>query len=269
VDQLDVAAHQVHERANAFLIAARALPDIATPAAASAESWGMPDLGASGAEGSLTQQVLRARDLVRNLARDGAYQQAHAVYELAEQAYLASGRLSQLISQGAAPGQPASERATQAQLGELRTLSEVLTQLGYVAQSARQQTGTQLGALEAALDQIGTLTVRAVGREASPAWLGAAPGTPPVDLVRLAGAFAHDVGALARQILHISAEMREGLTPFRLEAGPGGDLGQFGQMGQMGQFGPVSGPNQPPLLDAGGPAPYRPRWDAPPPSRWD
>jgi hypothetical protein len=102
-----------------------------------------------------------------------------------------------------------------------------------------------------------------------------------VDLTRLSAAFANDVAALARQILHVSAEMREGLVPFRLEAGPGGDLGQFGPgqfgapaqpswpMGQMGQFGPPSGPRQPPLLDSSPDrGAYRPRWDAPPPPAW-
>jgi hypothetical protein len=197
---------------------------------------------------------------VRDLTRDGAYQQAHTVYELAEQAYLAAGRLAQLITQ-AAPG----ERAIQAQLAELRTLSEVLSQLGYAAQGARQQTGAQVGALESALDQIGTLAVRTVARDVSPAWLGAAPGTPPVDLARLSGAFATDVAALAQQILHISSEMREGMTNFRFETGPGGEMGQFGPMGQYGQFGPVSGPGQSPMLGTGGDrGAYRPRWDAPP-----
>jgi methyl-accepting chemotaxis protein len=286
VDQLDVVAHQVHERANAFVLAARTLPGT-TPAAAGAESWAMPDLGDSRAggasDGSLTQQVLRARDLARDLGREGGYQQAHTIYELAEQAYLAAGRLTQLIGQSAQGMPPgvADERGTQAQLAELRGLSEVLSQLGFAAQSARQQTGTDFGALDAALDQIGSLAARQVSREAAPQWLGAAPGTPPVDLTRLSAAFANDVAALARQILHVSAEMREGLVPFRLEAGPGGDLGQFGPgqfgapaqpswpMGQMGQFGPPSGPRQPPLLDSSPDrGAYRPRWDAPPPPAW-
>jgi methyl-accepting chemotaxis protein len=265
VDQLDVAAHQVYERASAFLIAARALPDLGASGVARGEAWAMPDLAASGEEGtaSLTQQVLRARELVRDLSRDGASQQAHAVYELAEQAYQAAGRLGQLITQAGA-----GERATQAQLAELRTLSEVLSQLGYLAQLARQQAGEQFGALESTLDQIGTLAVRAVGREAAPAWLGAAPGTPPVDLARLSGAFATDVAALARQVLHISQEMRDGLTNFRLESGPGGEMGQFGPMGPYGQFGPVSGPGQSPMLGTSGErGAYHPRWDVSGPPR--
>jgi methyl-accepting chemotaxis protein len=313
VDQLDVVAHQVHERAHAFVLAARTLPAPAAPAPASADSWSMPGLADSRAggasDGSLTQQVLRARDLVRDLGREGGYQQAHTIYELAEQAYLAAGRLAQLISQSAQGTSPgvADERGTQAQLAELRGLSEVLSQLGFAAQAARQQTGTGFSDLEAALDQIGSLAVRQVSREAAPQWLGGAPnhpGTPPVDLARLSAAFANDVAALARQILNISVEMREGLTPFRLEAGSAGEMGQFGapalpsqfgpgaqmgvlgqpgqpwpmgqsapswpgsQAGQMGQFGPLSGPRQPSMPDANPGRASRPRWDAPAPPSW-
>ncbi len=118
----------------------------------------------------------RARELIREMARDGAYQQAHTALDLAEHAYLSAGRLSQPITSAVQQGMLGpGDRFLQAQMAELRTLGDLLTRLGYASQAMQKYSGTQLGELDATLDQIASAVWRLPDLSEAPAGSAATP----------------------------------------------------------------------------------------------
>lgn len=246
VDQLDIVGRQEYERAETFLAATRQIAQVAGAPSQPAGGMfpfthGMAFAGqplAPGAVGVLDDQIARARELVREVATTGSQQHARAVLDLAEQAYLSAGRLNHLITSAMSERPVGSDdRAMRAQVSEVRTLSSILARLGADAQAVQKSSGTRLLELDAALDRlavaVGSGSVLPAG-----APLGTIGSAQADDLVRLAGAFAQDVAALARQTLIITQEMRTSLSPFRLEAGEQGDTMLFAP--SLGPQGPMA-----------------------------
>src|SRR5260221_13118711 len=100
------------------------------------------------------RNMWRARELIREMARDGAYQQAHTALDLAEQAYLSAGRLSQQITPAVQQGMLApGDRFLQAQMAELRTPGDLPTRPGYASPAMQKYSATHLGELEPTLGQ--------------------------------------------------------------------------------------------------------------------
>jgi hypothetical protein len=190
---------------------------------------------------SLVQRVQQAREALRAMARDGFSQQTGALFDLAEQAYLSAGRLSQQATSAVQQGVLSpTDRYVLAQMAELRHLGEVLARLGYAAQDAQRQSGASMGELDGLLDRIAQAAAPSAGPAPSAA-SGAPPGVQTQEVTRLASGFAQDIAALCRQLMHITNEMRDGLAPFRLEAetAEGATL-----------YAPGTGSDDPPALDA-------------------
>lgn len=237
VDQLDIIGRQELDRAEAFLTAAQRFvrsPGSAASMPSQPSSVGMgldygygyaaprePEAAHEAATGALVTRVNQGRELLRQMAREGASQHARASLDLAEQAYLSAGRLSQLVMALAnqrTSGSEAMDALIQGQMEELRTLGTLLARLGNEAHTLQVGAGSGLKELDAVLEQIGR-----TAREA-PQVRGGSPGSAPAmgtaqvfELVRLSSGFAQDVAALARQIAAITQEMRSGVAPFRLE----------------------------------------------------
>jgi hypothetical protein len=142
--------------------------------------------------------------------------------ELAEQAYLSAGRVSQLAL-AATQQQPVqySEQSARLQLEELHTLGEVLQRLGMEARATQNTGGEHIAQIDAALDRAGS-AVRDGSVRATVNSYGGSPNPSDVsgqELGRLASTFAGEVATLSRQIMVITQELRAGLTAFRIEAG--------------------------------------------------
>lgn len=240
VDQLDIIGRQELDRAEAFLTAAQRFvrgPGAASSMPSQPGSVGMRlDYGYGLAApheqetalemgtGRLVMQVDQGRELLRQVAREGASQQARTTLDLAEQAYLSAGRLSQLVMSLAnqrTSGGESVDALIQGQIEELRTLGTLLARLGNEAHSLQKGAGSTLQELDGLLEQIGRAAREAPQTRGSIAGLAStAPtmGTTQVfELVRLSSGFAQDVASLARQIATITQEMRSGVAPFRLE----------------------------------------------------
>ena len=240
VEQLDIVSRQELDRAEAFLTAAQRF--VRGPGAASSipsqpsnagmrieygygytaprEQEAAPEAVGTSA---LVAQVDQGREMLRQVAREGVNQHARAALDLAEQAYLSAGRLSQLVvslanQRMSGSGGESVDALIQGQMEELRALGALLARLGNEAHILQRGTGSSLKEIDTLLEQIGR-----TAREAPQLRLGAtgsaqAGGATQVyELVRLASGFAQDVASLARQIAAITQEMRSGVAPFRLE----------------------------------------------------
>jgi hypothetical protein len=224
-DQLEVVARQEYERSQNFL--ANVQKALGGPSAlGGAPSDGFARAGGAssphdGAENALAQ-IYQAREALHQLAREGSAAHARTVLELAEQAYLSAGRVSQLAL-AATQQQPAhySEQSARLQLEELHTLGEILQRLGTEARLTQNTGGEQIAQIDAALDRAGSAVRDGSAREAVSSY-GGSPHPSAVsgqDLGRLASTFAREVATLSRQIMVITQELRAGLTAFRIEAG--------------------------------------------------
>jgi hypothetical protein len=221
-DQLEVVARQQYERSQLFMGNLQHLLGGSAPL--SAGSPGAED-GYNGVENTFAQ-IQQARGVSRALAREGSSTHARATLDLAEQAYLSAGRVSQMVNQMAlatTQGQPEQygKQSAQLQLEELRTLGEILRRLGAEARAIQNTDGDRLAQMDAALERVG-VAVRDgnarefVGVSGSPSNPG---GVNVQTMGRLASTFAQEVATLSRQVMVITQEMRAGLTSFRIESG--------------------------------------------------
>jgi methyl-accepting chemotaxis protein len=224
-DQLEVVARQEYERSQNFLVnVQKAVGGASSLGGVSSEDFSGVD-GVSppndGVENALAQ-IYQAREALHQLAREGSAAHARAVLELAEQAYLSAGRVSQLTL--AATQQQAaqySEQSARLQLDELHMLGEILQRLGMEARATQNTGGERIAQIDLALDRAGAAVrdgsvrepVRLYGSSPNPG------GISGQDLGRLASTFAREVATLSRQIMVITQELRAGLTAFRIEAG--------------------------------------------------
>lgn len=214
VEQMEVAARQLHDRAGAYLTAAH---HVATGTAAS---------GGARAGWESDAEFSRHLEYVRSLAEEtttsGTTGRAETILDLAEKAHLSARRLNQLVANGFSQLSQGRENGNvRAQIEELRTLGEVLARLGSEAQMALPASGEQGGALVEAIDRLGAL---ARSGPSSALGLQAAAGDPAaqvMELVRLIQTFAQEADALARHFGNISRELRDGLGSFRLDAPAG------------------------------------------------
>jgi methyl-accepting chemotaxis protein len=163
--------------------------------------------------------VARARELVREIGRDSAQQQVRAVLDLAEKAATSAGRSAELALYALrfTPG-PQVNEVLQAQAQELRTLSTLLTHLVGYAQALPSLPARQLAELDGALAQIGSGIGSPPFQSRGEQSGGMSPSGAAVseDVLRIAYAFAQEVGGSARQIALITQEMRASFVPFRL-----------------------------------------------------
>jgi methyl-accepting chemotaxis protein len=222
-DQLEVVARQEYERSQSFLASVQHA--LGGPSSLGGASTGgharAEDASAlyDGPEHALAQ-IQQARETLRLLTREGSAAHARATLDLAEQAYLSAGRVSQMTL-AAAQRQPAEYGEHNAQLEELRTLGEILRRLGAEARATQNNAGERIAQIDAALERIAVAVRDGNAREI----LGPYGGSPTPsgvsgqDLGRLAATFAQEVATLSRQIMVITQELRAGLTAFRIESG--------------------------------------------------
>jgi HAMP domain-containing protein len=211
VDQLDLAAHQLNERARLYLASATQLVAGAPVAAGRPESQGGDALG---------RQLDEVRNLAARAVRAGASSRAPLVLDLAERVYYSAGRLTQLATAAFDRLPPYADPAlVQAQVEELRTLGGILERLAAEVQSGRQRDEGHWRDLDQALGQLDAtarstpLAMAAAGDVTSDA------ASRVAELNRLMYAFSRDVGAMARQLARVTQDLRDGLMPFRLEDG--------------------------------------------------
>jgi hypothetical protein len=222
-DQLEVVARQEYERSQTFLANVQQVLG-GGPSSLGGAHGGGPSRAESawsahdGPENALAQIQL-ARETLRQLAREGSVSHARATLDLAEQAYLSAGRVSQMAL-AAAQRQPAEygEQVTQLQLEELHTLGEILRQLGAEARATQNTGGERIAAIDVALERAGSAVRDGSAREVVGAY-GSSPSLSAQDFGRLASTFAQDVSTLSRQVMVITQELRAGLTVFRMESG--------------------------------------------------
>ncbi|HEX9068549.1 MAG TPA: methyl-accepting chemotaxis protein [Ktedonobacterales bacterium] len=214
VDQLDLIARQQYERAEAFLLNVRL--SNSTINAASLPSFGQAsyDQGQSLPAPLVPQEVHRARELVRLIAREGAGSHARTAFDAAEQAYLSAGRLSQLaLSLDTQRKDAYSAHLVSAQIEELRTLGGLLTRVGHATQAVQQHSAMRLTELDSALDRISTVKLGGATDPALP------PGAARPDISRAALVYAQDIATQAREVMSLMQDMRANLATFRLEGG--------------------------------------------------
>ena len=239
VEQMEVLSRQQLERAETFLAVTRGYPGSQAGPGMLAEMSGRrgpasasPSMFSAGLESAgapeLRQQTLRARELVRRVARDGANTRARELRDFAEQAYVSAGRVSQLaMSAGVALEQRSAgaiEIALRSQLDELRTLGRLLAQVGVAAYGVQENSGKELADLDAAIGRIAALATDSgtSARAANPPSStspGVARPDQSADLARLSTAFARDVAQMARQVGVLTHELRSGVIPFRVDPG--------------------------------------------------
>jgi hypothetical protein len=177
---------------------------------------------ALGGDVAIVTQTERARELVRQVAREGANHHSRAALDFAEQAYLSAGQINQLaVTAHTALAQRnvrGIDEALRRQMEELQTLGTLLAQVGAAAQAIQRNTTTRLADLDMVLQEVAQVA-RTVGAPVQP---GAAPASVAQydELHRLTSTFAHDVMLLARQTLAVAQELRAGAAPFRLGAQP-------------------------------------------------
>lgn len=234
LNQLDVVGHRELERADTFLIAAQQYIHGAQWASRSGvvaqPQYHESSVSRTGLLPAVTERIDHARELVRVVARSGANHHARAVLDLSEQAYIAAGRLSELIASPtrqatSTPADALASALTPAILSELRTLGSLLQRVGIEANAIQQNTGVKLAELDGTLAEI-PAALQSAARPSEGAGFSASstPSAPAMtstqmlDLVRLSSTFAQDAASMARQVIGITDELRAGLLPFRLEA---------------------------------------------------
>src|SRR5262249_20303257 len=139
--------------------------------------------------------------------------------DLAEQAYLSAGRLSQMALSSTTRGPDAyADWMVQTQMEELRTLGTLLMRLGEESRAIQAGGAERLTELHGALDRLASVA-QVSATSSFPGVHGGSPGAAQQDMIRLATVFANDLATLARQAATVTHEMREGLATFRLEGG--------------------------------------------------
>jgi methyl-accepting chemotaxis protein len=176
--------------------------------------------------GDVTLHISQARDLIGRIAREGVNHHSRVVLDLAEQAYLSAGRLSQLALTAYNVGSHGvTAEVTNAQMDELRALGELLSRLGTAANAIQKNTTASLRELDSELTAIDEAWSVAVTPGSAP--LGESQQTVggySIDVLKLSNEFADEVVALARQSMTLTLEMRAHMAPFRLDQVPNGDM---------------------------------------------
>jgi methyl-accepting chemotaxis protein len=236
VDQLDVVTRQQYERVEAFHVRLTQIArDMSSAPATTAVVWpsqpsmvsDSPGLDASAAGEQALAQIGTMRRLVLQIAREGAGSHARAVLDVAEQAYLSAGRVSQLAVASLQEPLPGVRNAqASALMDELRTLGMLLTRLGTEANAFLGSSSTLLADLDGRLAQMAAsepprpgpsfVSTAAAAAATGPRPAGFAAAAQVADLARLADVFAREVATLTHQLSTITQELRTGLSPFRL-----------------------------------------------------
>jgi methyl-accepting chemotaxis protein len=227
LDQLDMISRQEVQRSETFLIAAQALVH-SQNSSRSASSYSIPPGGPnSGREdfsGGLSERtegikphLAQARDLLGKIAREGVNQRSRSVFDLAEQAYLSAGRLSQLTMTTFNNGFPGvGAEAMHAQIDELRTLGTLLSQLGAEAAAIQKNATLGLSELDETLTNIDE-TLRASAYAEPNIARQDVGGYSVESLLRLSSEFAQEMVTLARQSMFLTRDMRGHVALFRLD----------------------------------------------------
>lgn len=281
--QLDALARQQVARSSAYIAAVQALIHSASAPPASAASAAPPtappasppplsaplawDAGRvsrvgsrAGAEAPLSGSLEQARELAARLVNEGVTQRARVTLEMAEQAYLSLGRLSQLTQTLTGLREPDATRQMAERLAqELRFLDGVLQRLGgaaYTLLDDETQTVERLRETLSAANQMASSPL------AHPPLAPLPPGGRELreahtyEFAQLASGYAQEVSAFARQMLVIAQEMRVNVAPFQLDtgAGGGGQEGVYplypgaagaGGWGNGGAYDPAATPDRP------------------------
>lgn len=240
LDQLDMTSRQAMQRSETFLIATKALmrgqnnqrtsypyPPSVYPSSvpSSASDIGQPLASRNRQpEGNpdARRYIVQARELLGRIAREGVNYRARSVLDLAEQAYLSAGRLSQLTMTTYTMGAPgATAEVTRAQMDELRALGALLARLGAEANAIQKNTTTGLNELDTTLNAIDQAwnAPTAPARE-EPARVQPDMNGYSIDMLKLSNEFADEMVALARQTMMLTREMRAHIAPFRLDQVP-------------------------------------------------
>src|SRR5262249_46731910 len=153
-------ARQQHDRSQLFLGSLQQMARGSSPSSPIAQYSTDPDTSQAHwqeteVSSRIQQELGRAHDLVRLFAEEGASGHARATVDLAEQAYLSAGRLSQ-ITLSAMTQRPTgyTEQVVQAQMEELRTLGKLLVRLGEEARAVQVGNAEQVAELDAVLDRL-------------------------------------------------------------------------------------------------------------------
>lgn len=159
--------------------------------------------------------IERLGRLISRLATEGAATRAQEALDVAQQAYLSGGRLSQLTQAVARPDSSvATAQVTEAMLDELRRLETLLQRLGRDVYVMRGASDAMIQEMREALAEI-TISAPA---SAPPVTPGVTTGGQLFEFVHLASAFAQETTALARQSLVVAEEMRVSVAPFQYDA---------------------------------------------------
>ena len=169
---------------------------------------------------------MQARELLGKIAREGANYHSRSVLDLAEQAYLSAGRLSQLTLSAYNMGVPgATAEITRVHMVELHALGTVLARLGTEANAIQKNTTAGLSELDATLNAIDeALSTPALVAFTNPLETQSSSGGYSFELLRLSSDFANEVATLARQTMLLTREMRAHVAPFRLDQTQGGEI---------------------------------------------
>lgn len=233
LDQLDIISRQEIQRAETFLTAAQASihghnGSRGPTASGNRDSNNQPSYRNKGVEPRThaDSHVAQARELLGKIAREGANYHSRSVLDLAEQAYLSAGRLSQLAMTAYNLGVPgASAEITRAQMNELHALGTLLAQLGTEANAIQKNTTAGLTELDAALSAIDEArSVPASPSFTNPIDTQPSASTYSFDLLKLSSDFANEVATLARQTMLLTREMRTHVAPFRLDQTQGSEI---------------------------------------------
>jgi methyl-accepting chemotaxis protein len=237
LDQIDIISRQEIQRAETFLISAQASmrgqngsrgPAAPSAPSASNDSRKQPLFRNRAVESHSRADayIMQARELLGKIAREGANYHARSVLDLAEQAYLSAGRLSQLALTAYNLGVPGATAAiTRAQMNELHALGTLLSHLGAEANAIQKNTTAGLSEFDAvlkAIDEAWSIPTSAFVVDEVDAQQ--ATSGYSFDLLRLSSEFANEVATLARQTMLLTREMRAHVAPFRLDQTQGSEI---------------------------------------------
>jgi methyl-accepting chemotaxis protein len=231
LDQLDMISRQEVQRSETFLIAAQALVH-SQKKSLGVHSYSIPpgspnsgremlsSDGLAARDTEIKPRLAQARDLLGKIAREGVNQRSRSVLDLAEQAYLSAGRLSQLAMTAYNNGYPGvGAEVTHAQMDELRTLGALLSQLGTEAAAIQKNATFSLSELDATLTSIDEALKTSMYADSAFTRQGVG-GYSVESLLQLSSEFAQEMVTLARQTMFLTRDMRGHVALFRLDQSP-------------------------------------------------
>ena len=215
IEQLDAISRRETSHAQSFYLymqQARQMPPQLPPSGSAI--WDDNNMAAGGMNAALAGPVSRARELVYYVAQEGPSAHLRIVLEAAEEAYLSSTRLNQLVTALPEARSPNTVvHLAQLQAQELQVLESALRKLGNEAYAAQRNAATGLNELNATLEQISHASRGTASRTpSSPMQVSAN------DVAVAAGGFAQEICELSGELLGIIQELRSGIAPFRIDA---------------------------------------------------